>query len=176
VRHVVLIGPMGAGKTTIGMLVAKALSRQFVDNDAALEKRTGHTAARIAATDGADALHRQEAAEMLAALADPIERVIAAAASVILDNTVRTQLAAVGWVVWLTADRATLAARLPSSQDRPILDADVARLVALQSVQRDPLYRSVADMEVWTDEVTPDAAAAAILKQLPASVRAGSQR
>ena len=132
---------MGSGKTTAGIQVAEALGRQFVDNDVALERRAGRTAAQISASDGVDALHRQEAAELLAALADPIGRVIAAAASTVLDDTVRKRLAAVGWVVWLTADQATLAARMPSSPDRPMLDADAARLVARQSVERDPLYR-----------------------------------
>ena len=79
---------MGSGKTTAGIQVAEALGRQFVDNDVALERRSGRTAAQISASDGVDALHRQEAAELLAALADPIGRVIAAAASTVLDDTV----------------------------------------------------------------------------------------
>ena len=166
---------MGSGKTTAGIQVAEALGRQFVDNDVALERRAGRTAAQISASDGVDALHRQEAAELLAALADPIGRVIAAAASTVLDDTVRKRLAAVGWVVWLTADQATLAARMPSSPDRPMLDADAARLVARQSVERDPLYRSVADVEVSTDGQTPEMAAAAILHSLPESLHAGNQ-
>jgi shikimate kinase len=174
VRHVVLIGPMGAGKTTIGRLVAKALKRRFVDNDVALEQRTGRTAAQIAASDGVDALHGQEAAEMLAALADPTGRVIAAAASVILDESVRGRLAELGWVVWLTAGQATLAARMPSSDDRPTLDADVLRLVARQSSERDPLFRRVAALEIVTDEVTPAEAVAQILEHLPVVLQAGT--
>jgi shikimate kinase len=166
---------MGVGKTTVGLRVAAVLGRQFVDNDVALERRTGRTAAQIASSDGVDALHDQEAAELLAALGDPIGRVIAAAASVVVDARVRTRLAAVGWVVWLRADPATLAARMPTSPDRPVLDADAARLVARQSIERDPLYQAVADVTVSTDEQTPEIAAAAILDGLPASLRAGSQ-
>lgn len=173
-RHVVLVGAMGSGKTTLGLRVAQVLGRGFVDNDDALERRTGRTAAQIAATEGVESLHRQEAAELLDALADPIGQVIAAAASVILDGTVRRGLGEVGWVVWLKADQATLAARMPNSPDRPKLDPDAAHLVASQVIERDPLHASVADAVVSTDEQTPAMAVAAIVDALPAPLRTGS--
>ncbi len=174
-RHVVLVGPMGSGKTTIGRRVADALGRRFVDNDVSLERRTGRTAMQIAAADGVAVLHREEAAELLAALDDPVDAVIAAAASVVLDETVRARLAAVAWVVWLRAGPATLAARLPSSPDRPHLDADAAVLVARQARERDALYRAMADVVISTDEQTPEMALATILGSLPASLRAHTE-
>jgi shikimate kinase len=174
VRHVVLVGAMGSGKTTIGRQVAEALGRQFVDNDVALERRTGRTAAELAATDGVELLHRQEAAELLDALAEPNGSVIAAAASVVVDGTVRTRLGEVGWVVWLQADQATLTTRMPSSPDRPNLDPDAAHLVARQAIERDPLYQSVADVTFSTDTQTPEATVRAIIEGLPASLRPGT--
>jgi shikimate kinase len=165
---------MGSGKTTLGRQVAEALGRAFVDNDVALERRTGRTAAELAATDGVESLHRQEAAELLDALAEPNGSVIAAAASVVLDGTVRMRLGEVGWVVWLQADLATLAARMPSSPDRPTLDPDAAHLVARQAIERDPLYQSVADVTFSTDSQAPEKVVRAIIESLPASLRGGT--
>ena len=60
---------MGAGKTTIGKPLAERLSRPFVDNDELLFRRTGRNAAEIEASEGADALHREEAGALLDAIA-----------------------------------------------------------------------------------------------------------
>ena len=67
-RHVVLVGLMGAGKTTVGVPLARALGRPYRDNDSELERRTGRTAHDLAAAEGMDGLHRAES-ETLAALA-----------------------------------------------------------------------------------------------------------
>ena len=103
-RHVVLIGAMGSGKSTVGAALASALGRPFLDNDAQLHAATGSTAAGIAARDGIDALHEQEARLVRTALGDGGGSVIAAAASTIADPAVREALAAGAFVVWLHAD------------------------------------------------------------------------
>jgi shikimate kinase len=146
----VLVGAMGSGKTTIGRRVAAALGRPFVDNDELLQRSAGASAAEIAARDGVDALHRLEAATLLDALAGVDASVIAAAASTITDSSVRSALSQAALVVWLRADLATLAARLPGSPTRPFRDDDPARLVAEQSRERDPLFASVADVTLDT--------------------------
>ena len=104
---------MGSGKSTIGRRVAAALSRPFVDNDARLEQRSGVTAAVVSERDGVAELHRIEADVLLDALASQEPSVIAAAASTIEDARVRDALRDAR-VVWLRADPAVLAARLPS--------------------------------------------------------------
>src|SRR5262249_6752285 len=58
--HLVLVGPMGAGKSTIGEIVAKRLDRPYIDSDDEVERRTGRTARQIAAAEGLAALHRLE--------------------------------------------------------------------------------------------------------------------
>src|SRR5689334_14413518 len=68
-RHVVLMGLMGSGKSTVGRPLAARLDRPFVDNDDRLAARTGQTAREVAAAEGADALHAREAAVLVDALA-----------------------------------------------------------------------------------------------------------
>ena len=141
---------MGSGKTTIGAPLAAALGRPFLDNDELLRRRTGESAAEIAARAGVDALHRIEAECLLEALRARRAAVIAAAASTITDEGVRDALSGAALVVWLRADPATLATRLPGSTTRPFRDRDPEALVAEQARERDRLYDAVADLTVDT--------------------------
>jgi shikimate kinase len=144
-RHVVFVGAMGSGKTTIGRPVADALGRPFLDNDALLEQATGETAAQLSERDGIDALHRAESTILRDALRRDEPAVITAAASTITDADVRAALKSRAWVAWLRADHATLAARLSESGERPFRSADADRLVADQAAERDALFAAVAD-------------------------------
>jgi len=166
-RHIVFVGAMGSGKTTIGRRVASALGRAFVDNDELLERATGSTAAEIAARDGVDALHRVEATTLLDALDARPEAVIAAAASTIEVPAVRSALRNRAWVAWLRADPATLAARMPGSPTRPFAAADPARIVAEQARRRDGRFAKVADAEFPTDRARPDQ----VVSEVMAAVR-----
>jgi shikimate kinase len=154
---------MGSGKTTIGTRVAAALGRPFVDNDVALERSRGSSASALAARDGAEALHRAEAAVLLDTLQQPDPAVITAAASTITDPDVRRALAHRAWVVWLRADAASLIARLPGSAARPFLDQDPAHLVAEQSHERDRLFADAADETVDTSRSAIDAVVAEVV-------------
>lgn len=155
-RHVVFVGAMGSGKTTIGRRAAAALGRVYLDNDELLERTTGSTAAEIAALDGVDALHRIEASTVLDALHAHPPAVITAAASTVEDAVVRSTLRDRAWVAWLRADPATLVARMPGSSARPFGGADRDRLVAEQARRRDARFAEVADGEFLTDRAHPD--------------------
>ena len=100
-RHVVLIGTMGTGKSTVGRIVAATLGWAFRDNDEQLVHREGRTAEQIASEDGADQLHQLEAEILLEDLAHAGPDVIAAAASTVLDPRARARLRADGFVFWL---------------------------------------------------------------------------
>jgi shikimate kinase len=154
--HIVFVGAMGSGKTTIGARVATALGKPFVDNDEVLERSTGLTAAELAARDGVDALHRAEATILLDALRAAGDSVITAAASTITDPDVRHELSQRALVVWLRADSRTLVARLPRSASRPFLDRNAAQLVEEQSRERDRLFAEVTDVMLDTDDGTVD--------------------
>ena len=109
-RHVVLLGLMGAGKTSVGRRVAERLGRPLLDGDAILEERTGgRTAADVLDAEGAERLHVLEAEIALECLATATPAVIGPAASVIEVDAVRDAMAG-HVVVWLTGPVERLAA------------------------------------------------------------------
>jgi len=146
---------MGSGKTTVGPPLAERLGRRFVDNDEVLTARTGRSAAEIVAADGADALHREEAAAMLDALgADDEPAVVAAAGSVVDDEAVRARLGAEDIeVVWLRAHPSTLRRRALAGAHRPFVHDDPSAVARLDGARR-PRYAEVADVVVDVDERT----------------------
>jgi shikimate kinase len=164
-RHVVLVGAMGSGKTTIGRSVAAALDRPFVDNDEMLRRKVGVSAADLSERDGIDGLHRAEAAVALEALSDESPSVIAVAASTIESSEVRARLRDRAWVVWLRADPGVLAARFPSTT-RPFGDRDPGGVVEEQSSLRDPLFAGVADASVETGRSDVEAVVAEVMAAL----------
>lgn len=115
--HVVLIGPMGCGKTTVGGIVAARLHRELADNDAGLASMTGMTARRIVEEFGTAELHRFERAVFEDALATPDPAVITAAASV-LDVVDAAQLDG-ELVVFLDCSAPVGARRASTSHHRP---------------------------------------------------------
>jgi shikimate kinase len=146
---------MGAGKSTVGRELATRLGRTFVDNDEELSRDTGRTAAEIATADGADVLHRAEAADLLTALAGDAACVVAAAASVVDDETVRARLTRDDvTVVWLRAHPSTLRRRTLSGSHRPFVHGDPAASTRIDTARR-PHYTEVADVVVDVDDRSP---------------------
>jgi shikimate kinase len=156
-RHVVLVGLMGAGKSTVGRLLAQRLDRRLSDSDQRIEALTGRTVKVILATDGVDALRRHEAAALFDVLTNDEPLVVAAAGGVVLAEQNRRRLmAAHVHVVWLDGDPEILATRTPGLQHRPWLDDDAAGTLQRMYQTRRPLYREVADTVVRVDGLTPD--------------------
>jgi shikimate kinase len=163
-RHLVLVGLMGVGKTTVGRVLAARLGRELVDSDARIEALTGRTVKRILADDGLGAMRGYEADALFDALDDEEPRVIAAAAGVVLDPVNRERLEeADADVVWLIADPATLAPRTASRGHRPWLDDDPVGTLAKMQAERDAFYREVADRSIVVDGLTPHEIADRIL-------------
>ncbi len=155
--HVVLVGLMGAGKTTVGNVVAARLGRELVDSDMRIEERTGRTVKEILAADGVEALRRHESDALFDALADGTPRVIAAAGGVVLDPAHRRRLTASGaFVVWLDADPRLLAPRTLTRKHRPWLDDDPVGTLDRMHRERSPLYDEVASLIVTVDGLTPE--------------------
>jgi shikimate kinase len=163
--HIVLVGSMGVGKTTVGSLVAQRLDRPLRDSDTDL--RTSHRNAReLAVRQGVAALHRLEADLLLDALASPAPLVIAAAASVVDDPSALDALRA-PFVVWLWAPPELLVPRLGSGDHRRDLGPDPAAALAELAVRRDPGYRAVADARLDVGGRRPEELARAVLDLLP---------
>lgn len=153
--HLVLIGLMGVGKTTVGRRLARRLGRPFADSDAIVEQRTGRTVRELVAERGEAAMRAAEADALRSALAADTPSVIGCAAGVVLDPAHRDLLRS-ATVVWLRGDPAVLATRAVSGAHRPWLEDDPAATLGRMHAERTPLYESVADLVV---DVTPDGAA-----------------
>ena len=141
-RHLVLVGLMGAGKSTVGSLVAARLGWPYRDGDAMLEAAAGRTAAAIRDAEGADELHRAECRVLQEALALDVPSVIAAAAAVVDDPACRAALRAPGVAVaWLRADPAVLGRRFAAAADgegayRPAYGEDPRAFLAAHARRR----------------------------------------
>jgi shikimate kinase len=164
-QHLVLVGLMGSGKTTVGRLAAERLGRQVIDSDAVIERLTGRTVREIFATDGEEAFRAFETAALLDALASPEPAVIAAAGGVVLREENRVALKrANAKVVWLCATPALLVERAATGGHRPLLDDDPAGTLQRMHTQREKLYREVADAIVVVDNRTPADVVEAVLR------------
>ena len=153
--HIVLVGMMGAGKTTVGRLLAERTGRPFLDSDQAIERDTGRTVAEIFATDG-EAAFRSLETQVLRDMLDRDEpAVIAAAGGTVLDATNRARMRARGTVVWLRVDPALLPERVHGSIHRPLLADDPAATLRRLAVERENLYRQTAHQTVDVDGLDP---------------------
>jgi shikimate kinase len=161
--HVVLVGLMGSGKTTVGAALATALGVPRRDSDADIEHDTGLRGRDLAARDGIDALHALESRHLLDALQQPATSVICTAASIIEDPRCRAALHdRRHLVVWLQASPEALAARLSPDDHRPGFGPDLAEVIRQQAIRRTPAFREVADLTLDATE-QPEALVAAIL-------------
>ncbi|WP_240126664.1 shikimate kinase [Thermomonas alba] len=164
--HILLIGPMGAGKTTLGRLLAAHLARPFVDLDARIEADAGQTIAAIFAQEGEAGFRRREAQALATAL-DGAPAVIATGGGAVLDAGNRAAMRAAATVVYLTVDPAIQLARLREDTRRPLLQtADPAATLAALQAQREPLYRETAHLTFDASLLMPDAAAHALADRL----------
>jgi shikimate kinase len=170
-RHIVVVGSMAVGKSTVGRALAARLGRPFRDSDDDLEAKRGLTGRALAEREGVDALHRWEAEHLLAALAGTQPAVVAAAASVVDDAACLAALRE-PFVVWLRAPAAVLAQRMvdgtgADDHRRPLGD-DTA--VAELQARRADRFAAVADLTIDTvadgTATSPDAIVATVLAAL----------
>ncbi len=162
-ERVVLLGMMGSGKSSVGAALTDLSGWPFVDNDALVERATGHTARELLARQGEAAMRAAESAALTEALALPTPVIVATAAGTVLDPANLERLRGGGFVVWLRAPAEVLAARAVGAAHRPWLDEDPVGWFRRAEADRDGLYASVADLEVDTGVVPPTDAAACIL-------------
>ncbi|MGH9209901.1 MAG: shikimate kinase [Acidimicrobiales bacterium] len=164
--HLVLLGAMGVGKTTVGRVVAAGLRRPLRDSDLEL-RAAGRNARDVALVSGVDALHLLEADHLLGALAAPEPAVIAAAASVVDDARCLAALEA-PFAVWLWAPFETLAERMRHGDHRRDLGDDPLVAMTALAQRRDPRYRQVADATIDVGRLAADQVAEAVLSRFEA--------
>ena len=162
--HIVLMGMMGAGKTTVGRALAHELGVAYADNDDALVARTGQTAAAFAQDHGVDALHRVEHEILSAAVRRDDGAVVGAPGSVALDPHSAVVLAGQR-VVWLRAGLPTLEARIHHDPARPLVGAHPAVVLAALMAEREPAFRRLATVVVDVDGLSAAEIVARILAE-----------
>ncbi|RUO18856.1 shikimate kinase AroK [Aliidiomarina haloalkalitolerans] len=166
-RNIFLIGPMGAGKSTIGRQLAKSLHLEFFDSDSEIERRTGADISWVFELEGEEGFRDREE-KVIGELTENTGIVLATGGGSILSKENRMRLSARGVVVYLKTTIDKQVARTQRDKRRPLIaDADNPRevLEALAEI-RDPLYEEIADITIETDEQSAKLVANQIIEQL----------
>jgi shikimate kinase len=166
-NNLFLVGPMGVGKTTVGLSLAKRLEWGFADSDREIERLTGVTIPLIFEIEG-EAGFRQREHEVLAQLVQAEGIVLATGGGAVLLPENRELLRSRGFVVYLRAPVSHLCARTAKDKGRPLLQIEDprARLLELQRI-REPFYREVADLIVDTASLSVRQVVHSIVKRFP---------
>lgn len=150
--NIFLVGPMGAGKTTIGRLLAEALHMDFVDSDREIEQRTGASIPWIFDVEG-EAGFRKRECNVINELTQRTNTVLATGGGAVLSAENRQVLQARGTVIYLSASLEQLMKRTSRDKNRPLLQTEdpQSRLKEILDL-RDPLYREISDIVINTDK------------------------
>ncbi len=154
ISNIILIGPMGAGKTTIGRQIARVLGFEFFDSDREIEERTGVAIPLIFELEGEDGFRRREI-DVIADLSKKKNIVLATGGGAVLKSENQQALKSSGTVVYLCAGIDDLLERTAKDKNRPLLQTDDPRK-KLQAIltEREPIYRELADIILETNKMT----------------------
>jgi len=165
-RHLVLVGLMGAGKSSVGKRCAALLDRPFVDTDELVVAAAGIPFDEIWTNEGEAGFRARERTAVADAAASPAPLVIACGGGAVLDPENRRTLRTTGFVVWLAASPEVLAARLAGDDTRPLLArGDRAATLTRLADTRAAAYEAAADVTVAADDATVDEVAHRVLEE-----------
>jgi len=167
--NLILVGMMGAGKTTVGKMLSRRLKRPFYDSDQEIEQRCGVRIPVIFEIEGEQGFRAREA-QAIADLSAMQGIVLATGGGAVLAEANRQRLASSGKVVYLHARPSSLWQRVRHDRNRPLLATGdpLAKLEELYAT-RDPLYRETADIVVDTGRQSVRALVRDLLPQLEAA-------
>ncbi len=164
-RSIVLVGLMGAGKTTVGRRLANALKLPFVDADTEIEKAAGQSITDIFADHGEE-YFRDGERRVIGRLLLEGPHVLATGGGAFMDPETRTEIEAAGISLWLRADLPLLMKRVLRRSTRPLLMQDDPEAVMKRLIdERYPVYRN-ADIVVDSRDVPHDVIVREIIRQL----------
>lgn len=150
-----LIGMMGSGKTTVGQAIAHRRNAPFLDTDRIVEDTTGLAIEHLFAKEGESGFRQREREAVLTA-ASQAGAVVATGGGVVSSEENVALMKSSGTIVWLRASVDTLADRLESVNDRPLLtDSDRRKTLAEILDKRQELYAEAADFMIDTDFLAP---------------------
>lgn len=166
-HNIILIGPMGSGKSTIGQLLASRLNREFYDSDLYIEERTGVDIPRIFDIEGEEGF-RQRETRALRELTHKQNLVLATGGGSVLREENRKLLRASGYIIFLDTSVNQQMERLKHDKKRPLLQTDNPReKLEKLLAERKPIYLELADMRIQTDRKFARKVAAEIVPKLP---------
>lgn len=154
-KRVVLVGPMGAGKSTIGRMLAKELGYRFLDSDRIIEERCGANIPWIFDVEGESGFRERETA-MLKELSEEPGTVLATGGGAVMRSENHALLKSDAMVVYLRASIEQQIERTRKDRNRPLLQNDNPEAVLRKLfAQRDPIYTELADIVMHTDRKSP---------------------
>lgn len=163
--NLVLVGPMGAGKTSVGKILAQQLQLEFVDADRELEARCGADIPWIFDIEGETGFRHREQ-EIIAELCQRESIVLATGGGAVLREENRAQIRNAGIVIYLCANPQQIYERVARDTSRPLLQVDdPAEAIRNILAEREPLYRQVADLVVCSSNSESPASMAGKIKQ-----------
>lgn len=164
-RNLYLVGLMGAGKTTIGRVLARRVGYAFIDSDREIESRTGVSLPTIFEIEGEEGFRRRES-QVIADVSRLTGQIVATGGGAVLRAENRKNLKASGWIIYLDVPLPTLCERTRHDKNRPLLQVSnpLQKLRELH-VQRDPLYREIADLVISGSRLTAQSVLNQMLKE-----------
>jgi shikimate kinase len=166
--NLVMVGPMGAGKSCIGRRVAERFGLDFVDIDHAIVAHAGASIPTIFELSG-EAVFREHERTVLAQLLAGEGQLVSTGGGTVLDPGSRALIRQRGFVVYLSVSVEAQLERLARDRSRPLLQRDDREQVLhALAAHRDPLYREVADITLDTNRLSPGEATAHLVTRLAA--------
>lgn len=151
--HVVLVGLMGTGKSTVGRRIAHTLGWEFLDTDDEVTRVSGRSVRQIFETDGEEVFRQLEHNALVIALKHPTPMIIAGAGGIVLREDNRELIKSAAHVVWLNAPLDVLVERVgqraaKGDGHRPLIDGNPAERLQKLYNEREDLYREVSSIEI----------------------------
>ena len=149
--NIILIGPMGSGKTSTGRMLAKEMGYAFADTDEEVTKRTGVSIAYIFDVEGEEGFRKRECLALKECLNDN-NTILSTGGGIVLSKENRDLLQDRGTVVYLQTSIRSQVKRTASTNNRPLLqDKDPEETLEKLMLTRAPLYEEIADITIMTD-------------------------
>ena len=170
IKKVVLIGPPGAGKSTIGKALAKEIATEFIDSDSEIERITGKKISDIFVEEG-EAVFRKTEVEVVTALLDGFEGVIALGGGAPINTQIQEALSGVEYpVIFIDVSISQAANRIGFNKDRPLLLINPRQQWMNLMSERRPIYEKLASQTVNSDSQKPHEVAKLISEKLKAKL------